>query len=187
MTDLTTAKATVEELRAQGGTLSEKLTAAQNEQNSLAQQHDNASTTLETTERAHILDQVSDDVLLAAQQARSNLATQLAAVNRRITLIREAIAENDLKIAAAAQSLKIARSEFCISRRNAIFNEIQNDQKLKAKLLEALAAFALNGHIPYTTDRAKFFEMFARNFLPEFAEAEVTQAAEKFRRDNQLD
>ncbi|QOJ20724.1 MAG: hypothetical protein HRU77_08465 [Gammaproteobacteria bacterium] len=187
MTDLTTAKNDCVNLQQQDHVLCTKLVSAENDQNSQLQERDSVTANRDATEKRHIMDQASDAEVAAAQQLCNTVEAKLATTNRRVELIKAARIELASKIATATQSLKIARSEFCISRRNAIFNEIQNDQKLKAKLLEALAAFALNGHIPYTTDRAKFFEMFARDFLPEFAESQVLEAAEKFRKVNGLD
>lgn len=187
MNNLTTAKNDCVNLQQQDHALSAKLVSAENDQNSQIQELDSATANRDATEKRHIMDQASDAEVAAAQQLCDTVEAKLATTNRRIELIKAARIELASKIATAAQSLKIAQSEFCISRRNAIFNEIQCDTKLKSKLLEAIAAFAVNGNAPYTTDRSKFFEMFARDFLPEFAEPQVLEAAEKFRKVNGLD
>lgn len=112
---------------------------------------------------------------------------RLESAKRLAELARDALNDADQEINQLALDLRVTRSNFCITRRDAIFREIQNDQKLKSKLLEAIAASSVNGHIPYTSDFNTFIKQFCTEILPKATQSEVTEAAEKFIENNRFD
>jgi predicted nucleic acid-binding Zn-ribbon protein len=187
MINLANARATPEAFLLQGTSLSEKMTAAQSEEASLTQQHERAAKNLDEIERKHILDQATDQELFEAQQAHSDLAAKLVAVNRRIQLIREAIADNDSKIAAVTQAFKKAQMAFCFESRDAALAKIRENQQLRKLILEAMAAHASNGMIAYSYRTRTFIEEFFHQTFPAISEQEVREAAGEFKTKNSLD
>ncbi len=187
MSNHATVQKTIENFQQQRKELAEKQIATSTEHSSLQQQHDQAIINHVTVERAHILDQATDQELAAAQQLCNDLAAKLAASNRRLDLIREAITEIDLKINVAIQNLKIARRDFCVSIRSEKLLKIQQHQQIKELIIAAMAAQAANGMDLYFNNSTAFVQKFILQILPEINEQEVIAATEKFIKENGLD
>lgn len=112
---------------------------------------------------------------------------KLEAAKRIAALSRESINELERDISQSAIQVTVSRRDFCIGRRNDIFGEIKNDQKLKKKLLEAMAAYAGNGGIQFTKDRNTFINQFAFDILPQLSPEEIESAIESFKQKHLLD
>lgn len=167
--------------------LSQKLEVALTEQGTVKPRLSQATANLAAVEKKHILDAATDAELLEARQVHADLAAQAEAVDRRVELIHEAIAENDLKINAAAQNLKIARRDYCLTIRNEKLAKIKQNQQLKELILTAMAAQAANGVDNYYISITVFVQRFIGQILPEISETEVIAATEKFIEENGLD
>ena len=111
---------------------------------------------------------------------------KLDSAKRLAELSREALIDADQMINQLMLDLKVARSQFCISRRDALFREIQNDQKLKNKLLESFVAYSSNGHLQYTSDWNTFIKQFCAEILPAATQAEIAATTEKFIANNKF-
>lgn len=145
MIDLTTARTTSKTLHEQHSSLSAKLRTAETDQSTLTQKIDRATANLTNIEKQHIFDKATDQELLEAQQVYDDLAAQLVAVNRRITLIQKELEDINVKISAAAQNLRIARHEFCINERNELAAQLNSHKETKSLLLQTFAAYISNG------------------------------------------
>lgn len=186
MSNLSTAISNQKNLENQRTAFSVKLESESAVSIELSKQHDEAAVRFNNIERAHILDRATDTELQAAQQHLDDIAAKLTTADRRQVLMREELKKLDTQIQQAAQDVRISRSQFCLNQRNAIFKEIQNDHKLKSKLLEAIAAHALNGHVSYTNHWQTFINQFAAQILPDATFNEVQTAIDKFQRNNGL-
>lgn len=186
-TELTAALKNLFDPRQQGESLFQKNTTATADVNLLRKQRDEASINLVTLEKKHILDQVTDRELADAQKLFDDLEAKLSAATRRLELIHEAIAENDLKINAAAQNLRIARYEFCFKESNKNLEKIKQNKEVRALIVKAMAACAANGHALYLVDAQKFvFDNFNR-IVANISVDEIREAEEKFKKENGLD
>jgi len=147
----------------------------------------NLETSYRQLEKRVVLGEIEFSDLDKPRQQIEAERGRLESAKRLADLARDALNEADQEINQLKQDTKVSRSQFCISRRDAIFIEIQNDQKLKSKLLEAIAAFSVNGHIPYTSDFNTFIKQFCTEILPQATQSEVTEAAGKFIENNKFD
>lgn len=185
--ELTTALKKLFDPRQQGESLSQKNTAATTDVHLLRKQRDEAGINLVTLEKKHILDQVTDRELTDAQKLFDDLEAKLSTATRRLELIHEAIAENDLKISVAAQNLKIARRDFCAQTSNEKLQKIKESKQFRDLLLEAMAAFAANGSYHWTLNVHRFVEQNLTRILPEISEDQAREAVEKFKKENSLE
>jgi len=113
MNNHTTAKTASDNLAQLGKSLSQKLGVALTEQSTVKTRLNQETANYAAIEKKHILDEATDAELLEARKIATDLTVQFEAIDRRIELIREAIAENDLKINVAAQAFRNAKMAFC--------------------------------------------------------------------------
>lgn len=175
MTDLTTSAAQdiLKDEQNKRSTLSEKLSAGENEKNSVTQQLEQATANFATVEKRNILDEATDAELLEARKVVMDLTMQLEAIDRRIELICEALAEIDQKIATAQKDFELARR----AELQQLVAELSTNlnSKLRDQLLEIKAAETFTG-VEYGQDWSRFL---ARIFLaPELNE--IILAQDKF-------
>jgi len=168
-------------------TLSTKLGTAQTENLELQRQDEQAQKGLTECERRHILDSATDSELEATQSKADNIRQRLQASIRRLELIRQAITDQNHKINSSLQDLRIVRRDHCIKIRDLKFQELQSDKKLRSAILQAMVAQASTGMESYTNDSMTFAQQFLVRILPAISEAEVREAAEKFKKENGLD
>ena len=184
--DLSIANSSHADLLNLHSTLSAKLDAAQTENFELQREDEQARAEFTECERRHILDNATDSELEAAQSKADNMRLRLQASTRRMELIRQAITDHTLKINSSLQSMRIIRRVHCITIRNAVFEELQSDKKLKSRILQAMAAQASTGMESYTYDVMQFAQQFLVRILPAISVEDVKEAAEKFKKENDL-
>lgn len=187
MNNLIATKTASDNLAQLGKSLSQKLGVALTEQSTVKTRLNKETANYAAIEKKHILDEATDAELLEARKVVTDLTVQLETIDRRIELIREAIAENDLKINAATQAFRNARMSFCFQVRDEKLAKIKGNQELRELLLAAISAHASNGFMMYTYDPRKFVEQFITQILPEISEDEARAATEKFKKDNDLE
>ncbi|MBL8499480.1 MAG: hypothetical protein JNL77_02675 [Nitrosomonas sp.] len=187
MNNLTATKTASDNLSQLGKSLSQKLGVALTEQSTVKQRLGQATANLAAVEKRHILDEATDTELLEARKVVTDLTVQVEAIDRRIELIREAIAENDQKIAAAAQAFRNARVSFCFASRDTALAKIKQNQQFKEILLEAMAANSSNGLVMHSYHAKTFTEQFISQILPEISEDEARAATERFTEENDLE
>ncbi len=187
MNNLTATKTASDNLSQLGKSLSQKLGVALTEQSAVKTRLNQETANYATIEKKHILDEATDTELFEARKVVTDLTVQLEAIDRRIELIREAIAENDLKIAAAAQAFRNAKMAFCFDSRDKALARIKQNQQLKELLLEAMAANSSNGWVMHSYHVKTFVEQFISQILPEISEDEARAATERFTEENDLE
>lgn len=187
MNSLIATKTASDNLAQLGKSLSQKLEVALTEQSAVKTRLNQETANYAAIERKHILDEATDAELLEARKVVTDLTVQMEAIARRIELIREAISENDLKIAAAAQAFRNARVSFCFASRDTALAKIKQNQQFKDILLEAMAANSSNGLVMHTHHVKTFVEQFIMQILPEISEGEARAAVEKFKKENSLE
>jgi|GEM_PF-2901181 len=185
--NLSTAKNSHDDLVKPNSTLSAKQETAQAENFELQSENDQAQAELTECERRHILDLATDTELEAARSIADNLSQRLKASTRRLELIREAINDQNSKINASLQEMRIVRRDHCIQIRDAKMQEIQTDKKFRSAILQAMVAQASTGMESYTYDVMQFAQQFLVRILPAISEADVREATEKFTKEHGLD
>ena len=125
--------------------------------------------------------------LQASQSEIDGKVKSLNDLGQLITAAIDARKEIEKKIDVKKQEIAIAQRDFCIKRRDGIFKEIQSDTKLRAKLLEAMAAQASAPGLEYTFSLKNFVQKNLTAILPDITETEAREATDRFTKENSLD
>lgn len=182
---LTSAAANLKNLENQRAAVAAKDESGSTTQIELHGQHVEAGTTLNNLERLHILDQATAAEVETAQRRVDDLAAKLAATERRNKLIKEELQKIDAEILKTKQEIAAAQRQLCAELRNEAIAKIKTDKTLRQNLVAAMVANVGTGG-SYTFSATVFVTQFVHQLLPQISEAEVREAAEKFKRDNGL-
>ncbi len=137
-------------------------------------------------EKRYLADEVSISQVSASRAEIETERQNLEEMKRLCEMARNAIKEIDVQIQQSLQSVAAARHEFCLVRRNELLREIKLDAKLRARLIEAMAAHAMSGSGSYTWQADKFIQSFLSSITPDITELEAREAGEKFTKANSL-
>ncbi|SDX03887.1 hypothetical protein [Nitrosomonas oligotropha] len=138
-------------------------------------------------EKRYLADEANLAQVTASRNEIEAKRVELSEAERLASLAAEAIREIDQQILQAELATTAARREFCVKRSNDLLNEIKTDAKLRARIIEAMAARAASGSGGYTFSVAYFAQHHFSAIFPEISETEVRAAVDQFTKSNDLD
>lgn len=148
---------------------------------------ENLKTAHVLTEQRFIDGAATLEQLQASQIGIDGSTKTLHDIERLMAAAESAREKLEAEISATQKLVSSNRVNYCFSIQNKIFDEIRSDKKLKAKILEAVAAAAANGSVSYVGQYYAFCQMHGTKFIPEFTVEELNAATEKFKKDNDLE
>jgi hypothetical protein len=181
------AQSAVAELLTRRGKFQDKEQSCGNLVTSIATKLSGLEQAHSILEKRYLTDEATITQVTASRNEIEAERAKFAEAERLAGLAAEAIQEIDTQILQAEQAIAAARREFCVKRSNDLLNEIKTDAKLRARIIEAMAARAASGSGGYTFSVAYFAQHHFSAIFPEISEAEVRAAVDQFTKSNELD
>ncbi len=137
---------------------------------------------LEQCEKQYVRDEITADDLAAAQARFNEISEKLAATERLEQLVTSELQNIDREILEAARNIQMCRRDFCLAEKAAISTALNQDQKIRSRLMEAYAAYLSNG-MGYDSD----YKLFITSIFTQPTQEEINEAIAKFKQKHDLE